>query len=660
MVTTALQNVNTTASQPKIIVVGAGPVGIRFTQELLKHQPEAEVLMMSNEPYRPYNRVQLSAFLAGDVERDQLDLDIPLEHQPNVSFENAKVDHIDSNNKCITDKLGRTFHYDKLVIATGSRAFLPNIDGRDLSGVFLFRNIKDAEHLYARIHSARHIIIVGGGLLGCEAAKALSRYNTQVTLVQQATRLMNKQLDDFGADLLQQKLASFGINIITNDGVRKVHGESRVTGVDTRTGQHIECDTVLFCAGISPNIDLARDAKIKVARGIVVNDQMQTSVHDIYAIGECAEHAGQTYGIVNPGFEQAAVAAAHITGSLPEYKGSISVSRLKVVGEQVCSMGEVADIQERMRQKESTYYDKKAGLYRKVITQKGRLVGAMAVGEWPEMNRVQALFLSGAKVHWWQHWIFKSSGKLWFTDEDADVSTWSEETLVCQCNALSRGVLTQAIEGGCQTLEALQQTTKAGTVCGSCKPLLQQLYLGESTQSEKEIAWLPVMVFSLLAVIAATIIASIPGLTVADSVQTQGWFEQIWNDGFYKQVTGFTLLGLSVIGLLMSLRKRIKSEKLGQFAYWRLLHIVLGALCALVLIFHTGFHTGENLNQLLIFNFLGVLLLGATAGFVVSWSHKLKPTRAMKLRKFWAWTHIVVTWPLPALLMTHILTVYYF
>jgi nitrite reductase (NADH) large subunit len=152
----------------------------------------------------------------------------------------------------------------------------------------------------------------------------------------------------------------------------------------------------------------------------------------------------------------------------------------------------------------------------------------------------------------------------------------------------------------------------------------------------------------------------LPEQSVADSVQTKSWFEAIWNDKFYKQVTGFSLLGLSLIGLLMSLRKRLKFDWLGNFAYWRILHIALGVLCAFTLIFHTGFHMGENLNRLLILDFLGIIVLGSTAGLMISFSHKFSPSKAMSLRKFWSWVHIGFTWPLPALLGIHILTVYYF
>ncbi len=652
------ENVTTQNNPINIVVIGAGPAGIRFAEELHQSLPTAKIQVFSNEPYRPYNRVQLSAFLAGDVEREDLDVELP-EIADNITFSIAAIHDIDRENHIITDVNGTSYSYDKLVIATGARARLPNVPGAEIAGVYSFRNLKDAEYLYARVLRARHIVIAGGGLLGCEAAKALRRYHTEVTLVQQGDRLMNLQLDDHAADKLKQKLEDLGVRVITNDGVRHVHGESRVTGINTRSGEYLECDTVLFCAGIIPNIELARNARLTVSKGILVSDQMQTSDPDIYAIGECCEHAGLTYGLVNPGYEQAAVAAHHIAGELAEYKGSLVVSRLKVVGEQVCSIGEVADLMDRPRQKVLTYKNEDKGIYRKFVLNKGHFTGALAVGEWPEMNRIQEAFVSERRIHWWQGLYFKYTGQIWFGKKASSVTDWPEEALVCQCNHVTRGELSVAIDQGCDTSACLQKKTKAGTVCGSCKPLLEEL-CQSSGEREKEIAWLPILFASVMAVVVSLLIAFLPEPNVSDSVQTTGWFEAIWNDKFYKQVTGFSLLGLSVIGLLMSLRKRLKYDWLGDFAYWRILHIALGVLCALTLIFHTGLHLGENLNRILILDFLGIILLGSLAGLVISLSHRFKPTQAMSIRKFWSWVHIVFTWPLPALLGIHILTVYYF
>lgn len=217
----------------------------------------------------------------------------------------------------------------------------------------------------------------------------------------------------------------------------------------------------------------------------------------------------------------------------------------------------------------------------------------------------------------------------------------------------------QAINTGCMNPNELSKTTGAGTVCGSCKPLLN-LMLGKEDKPEKDKTWFSGAIASLFAILAIIAIAFIPGLQVADSVLNKTFFESIWNDKYWKQVTGFSLLALSVLGLLMSLRKRLSYKQLGQFTYWRLLHIVLGLLCSATLIFHTGFHLGTNLNRLLMINFLSIIAIGALAGVTVSIAHLLKPSLNRKIKNSLTWSHILVTWPLPILLGIHILTVYYF
>ncbi len=655
----------------RVVVIGSGPVGMRFVKELLKKHPLAHIQLYGNEPFQPYNRVQLSALLAGEVTRDDIDLSLPdADTHPNFKYIIATVKQVDTENKFITDGNGELTPFDKLVFATGARAHVPNIPGVDQTGVYTFRNLKDTEFLYTRVTSARHVVVVGGGLLGLEAARALSRLNTQVTLVQQASRLMNRQLDETAAAMLQQQVEALGIRVITSSGVRSIHsakevvpGRSSVTGVTTYAGEAIECDTVVLCAGIKPNTELARESKIKVANGIVVNDDLQTSDDAVYAIGECCEHHGETYGLVNPGLEQAAIAADVVSGGNAKYLGSLTVSRLKVVGQKVYSMGEVADLARRPFQTEVVFEDKKQGTYRKCVFLRGKLIGALAFGEWPELNRVQEAFKQGRTFFPWQLLVFRLTGRLWLNAQSEDVTQWPIETVVCQCNNITQGELTHQLSLGCASVAELSNTTGAGTVCGSCKPLLSQLveqHSGNVAAREKESGWASVLVGSVMAILLAILLIFQPEAQVSDSVQTQGWFEHIWNDGFWKQVTGFSLLGLTLIGLLMSLRKRVGWAWMGKFSHWRTVHTVLGMSCVALLIFHTGFHLGTNLNQLLMINFLAVIVLGAGAGAVVALSHKLSASSSMMVRKTWTWLHILVTWPLPALLATHILSVYFF
>ncbi len=642
-----------------IIVIGAGPAGIRFCLELLKRRVGARITVFGNEPYQPYNRVQLSALLAGDISYDEIITALPDAHKhPNFSHLIAAIHSIDSANKTITDINGATHAYDKLIIATGSRPHQPHIPGIAQAGVYTFRNLKDAEFLFARVSSARHIVVVGGGLLGLESAKALSRFNTRVTVVQQGPRLMNRQLDEEAASELQGIVEGLKIRVITNSGVRRIVGEGRVSGIVTRDQEHIECDTVLICAGIKPNIEIARNAKIKIARGILVNDQLQTSVPDIYAIGECCEHRGSTYGLVNPGYEQAAVLADILSSGNANYKGSLEVSRLKVLGTSICSMGSTSDIAKRPFLHEFKYRNKKSQSYRKIVTLRGRLIGAVGFGDWQESRRVQEAYQHQRRLWPWHILMFVLTGRLFAPAQD-NVKLWPKAAIVCQCNNVSQGELVKAIDNGHDTLVKLHEFTKAGSVCGSCRPLMMQL-LGNTEPLAKQKAWIVTLGASAIAGLIALAIIFLPELRVSDTVQAKNILEGIWNDKFFKQVTGFSLLGMSVIGLSMSFRKRIANKRLGDYAYWRVLHIILGVLCAAVLVLHTGLHLGANFNQILMVNFLGILLLGSLTGAVLSLSHKFSATTAKNIRSFWTWAHVLFTWPFPVLLGFHILTVYYF
>lgn len=641
-----------------IIVIGSGPVGIRFVQELLSREPNTPIKLFGNEPFAPYNRVQLSLVLAGDVGRESIDYELPaVEQHPYFEYIVCAIKSIDIDAQTVVDSLEQTHRYTKLVLATGSRPFVPNIPGISQRGVYTFRNMRDTDALYARLSSAKHIVVVGGGLLGIEAARALRRLNTRITLIHQGHWLMNRQLDEKAAGRLTQKLTDSGIDVIVDSGVRVVHGFNRVEAVTMRNGDKLLCDTVLFCTGVICNLELARDSNIKTARGVIVDEQLKTSAAHVFAIGECCEFNQQTYGFAGPGLDQAAVAADVISGGDSRYLGSSNSSRLKLVNEQVFSAGEVTDFLRHGRHREIIF--QRGHLYRKLVIRNGKLIGMLSIGDWPELPRIQELFQQQRTLMPWRLWLFRLKGRLWLNDSAGDARTWPTGAIVCQCNQLSQGKLVAAIGNGCSTMSTLAEQTRAGSVCGSCKPLLNQL-LGNEAPPEKDKAWLTVLIGSIAALLVTAVIASLPGLTVPDSVQIPAPLGGIWNDKFWKQVTGFSLLGLSAVGLLMSLRKRINSKRLGEFAYWRAFHSILGLLCVAILIIHTGFHLGTHLNRYLMLNFLLVIALGAFTGITVATSHRLRPVLSLKLRKAVAWIHLIVSWPLPLLLAVHILSVYYF
>lgn len=667
----------------RVIVIGSGPVGMRFAKELLNKLPDIKLTIFSNEPCQPYNRAQLSVLLAGEISRDKIDIPLPdIEKHPNFSFVIASIKRIDKESKKIIDQLGNSYHYDILIIATGARAHVPNIEGVDLKGVYTFRNIKDTENLYARVTSARKVVVIGGGLLGLEAARGLAKFYTQVVVVHQGSHLMNRQLDKTASDKLIKKLSELGVTVVVDSGAREFISENnKVAAVKIRTGEIIPCDTVLLCTGIQPNVELARKAKIKVSRGIVVNDYLETSESNIYAIGECCEHRGITYGLLNPGYEQAELAAKGVFKLLigeekkenikikgeekgeeevgTKYAGSLTISRLKVLGENVCSMGNVVDLPKRPFQSEITYHKKSKNIYRKVAVYKGQIIGAAGFGVWPDVGRIQDAYRNEEHIRWWQKYYFKLFGSLWLIQKVQNIKDWPSNAIVCQCNGVSQGEIYNLISKGYEDMESLQNKTLAGSTCGSCKPLLASA-MNQSQFSDNEKNWLLMGLGSLSVFIAISLLLLVPAQETAASVQGVSWFEKIWNDKFWKQISGFSLLGLTLIGLNMSLIKRAKLKKIGSFSLWRVMHIFIGLFCVFILILHTGFHVGNNLNFLLFINFISVLLVGVLTGLVLSFGNKFSAGSNLTLRKFTSWMHIFATWPLPVLLSVHILSVYYF
>ncbi|HBC58158.1 MAG TPA: hypothetical protein DCZ03_13430 [Gammaproteobacteria bacterium] len=367
-----------------------------------------------------------------------------------------------------------------------------------------------------------------------------------------------------------------------------------------------------------------------------------------------------TYGLVQPGLEQAAVAAEHICGNQAQYTGSHTGTRLKVLGQSVFSIGEVVDLVNRPRQHQLIFKrNRQEPLYRQLVIDKGKLVGASGVGPWPEQERVHEQFNSDRTLSLFSQLSFIISGKLWPFSGSGQIDTWPATTIVCQCKSINKERLVKEIHSGASSLPQLQQCTGAGTVCGGCQPLLAQL-CGTKASPEGNSYWFPSIVLCALTMLIAATVIFLPEISQPVSVQEVHWLQQITLDKYWKQVTGFSLLGLALIGMLMSLRKRLDWSWMGKFTNWRLAHIVLGTLCATILILHTGLDMGENLNQLLLINFLLVLAIGATAGSLSSIGQKFLPGNSTAARRLVNWVHIVSTWPLPALLFSHVLSVYYF
>jgi len=641
-----------------IVIVGSGPVGVRLAQELARRAPHLGVVLYGAETREPYNRVRLSSLLAGELGWDALTRDLRLPAHAGLEARlGCAVVSIDREARRVCDAAGHSEGYSALVLATGSTPYVPAIPGIKLDGVYTFRDYEDAQQLFARCVRSRRTVVLGGGLLGLEAARAMRRFHTEVIVIEQEAQLMPQQLDQAGAAVLRSHVEKLGIRVVTGDGVRQVYGGLSVSGVRLRSGTLIDCDTLVVATGIRPNVGLARAAGISVGRGIRVDDGLRTSDPAIFAAGECAEHRDIVYGLVAPGLEQASVIAARLSGAEASYAGSTMATRLKVLDLPVFSIGRVRENDRLDLARSHVHRPADGNHYGKLVTERGRLIGAIVIGAGGEIGRLQEAVTRTRRMLPWQTWRFRRSGSPWPDVELTSVLGWPDAVAVCNCTGVTRGQLGAALAGGCASAEALAAATGASTVCGSCRPLLAELAgnAGPALAARGARALLG----TSGAAIALALLALAFAIPYASTVQVPWQWDLLWREGFWKQVSGFTVLGLSVLALALSLRKRIRRFTLGDFAHWRVAHALIAALTLAGLAAHTGGRLGSNLNFALMATFLGVIALGSVTGGVVAFEHRLG-ARGARLRRAWTWAHLLLFWPVPVLLGMHVFKTYYF
>ncbi len=660
---------NVDRGKAHFVIVGGGPVGTRAAQELARLS-DKRILQFSDESWGPYNRVKLTPLLAREVNLGQV-------RQPFDTMTAARVERMDARRitaidpaeHIVEDHTGEAWRYEKLILATGSRPHRPLLPGVELSGVYTFRNLNDAQALIARVHRSRKAVVIGGGLLGLEAARGLHGHGLDVTVVEHEAHLMARQLDRAGGDLLRAEIEALGMGVKTATAAREIVGPGRVEALELSNGEIIPCDTIVICTGVRSNMEIARDAGIDVGRAIRVDAEMRTSVPDVFAIGECAEHDGHVEGLVAPGYEQAKVAAIVSSGGVATYQRRQPTTKLKLIGAAVFSAGDIEQIDQRSDVRTHSYASngERAGhpaVYRRLVVSKGRLVGAIAVGVWDEVGRIQDLIAREARVWPWQLRRFRRVGDVLGDAPPDNVINWPAASTVCNCTGVTRGQLGQAIAGGCATIDALANMTSASTVCGTCRPLLLDL-LGSDSAPEPAKWWRVVAVVSLAALLGSILFYGLPRLPAPEMFSVGFAFSKLFVEGALKQISGFTLLGLAVLAAILSLRKRIKWLNFGNFAGWRLVHTGIGLVALATLVAHTGFRLGEQLNFALIVAFLSTLVAGAVGGGIIAFEHRLVAIPAIRQRridprKIALWLHIIACWPLPLLLVLHIMTVYFY
>ena len=643
--------------RPRCLVIGNGMVSHRLCKLLVDRGGTSRLrLIVIGEERRPaYDRVHLTSYFQ-DRDAERLSL-APArwyaDHGIDLRLSDPAV-AIDREARIVRCASGSQHCYDTLVLATGSAPFVPPVPGVDLPGVHLYRTIEDLDAIDAHAARCRTAVVIGGGLLGLEAAKALDDAGLETYIVEMATHLMPRQLDPAAAAVLEGRIARLGIHI--RRGRRIIAIERTPNGLRVRFegDDHLDVGLVVIAAGIRPRDELARAAGLQSGGGIHVDDAMRTSDPRIFAIGECARHRDSVYGLVGPGYQMAGVVADRLLGgSLTLERPDLSAS-LKLLGVHVVTLGDY-----RAHDCRAVTRDH-ADVRRQLLIRRNRIVGAVAIGEWNEVGRIQEAIHQRRRLSVLAERRFRSTGRLYRPSTAVShVADWPAAVRVCNCLGVTRGRLSELIDSGCSSVESITDRCGAGGICGSCRPLIASL-LGSAaapvTQGRRAL-----LVASLLAACLVATIAILKPIPFSDSVQSAlHGIDALWRDPVWKQTSGFTLLGLTTLGLLLSARKRIKRLRFLHYGWWCAAHGILGSAALIALIVHTGLRLGENLNLALMLCFLGLALAGAATGIasVVEAASTTRAVRARRLRPWLTWAHIVLFWPLPVLIAVHVLRVY--
>ena len=464
----------------KIVVIGNGMVGQRFLEQLTSRlSSEAiEVTVFCEEPRAAYDRVQLTSFFAG---KSAMDLSVVPERffqDKAITLRlNDPVIAIDRNKKTVRSARYREVPYDKLVLATGSYPFVPPIPGHDRRGCYVYRSIEDLEVIRAAAKKSRIGTVVGGGLLGLEAAKALKDLGLETHVVEFAPRLMAVQLDEAGSKLLQRKIEALGVTVHTAKSTKEiVNGEAHAHRMVFVDGSALETDIIVYSAGIRPHDALARTAKIAVGErgGISIDEYCRTSDPDIYAVGECALWNGRVFGLVAPGYQMAEIAARHVAGDDSiRFGGADMSTKLKLMGVDVASLGDAMG--KTPDALDYIYTDPVQGIYKKlVVSGDGKqLLGAILVGDATEYNGLLQMALNAIPLPEHPEDLILPARE--GAAKGLGVDMLPAVALICSCNSVSKGGICDAVAAGCTTIGALKKETKAGSTCGGCVPMVKQI-----------------------------------------------------------------------------------------------------------------------------------------------------------------------------------------
>lgn len=453
----------------RLVVIGNGMAGVRAVEEILKINPDAfDITIFGKEPHPNYNRILLSKVLQGDTTVESVTLNDWQWYKDNdiTLYTDEQVTRLCAEDRYVATAKNRIVPYDELIIATGSVPFMLPLPGAEKEGVTAFRDISDCEKMIE--YSVKHskAIVIGGGLLGLEAARGLLNLGMKVDVVHIAEHLMERQLDPQAAEMLRKELENQGMNFLLQTSSAEITGEERVDGIRFADGSWREADLVVMAVGVRPNTEITAETDIEVGRAIKVDDYMRTNLPNIYAVGECVEHRGSVYGLVAPLYEQGKALAAALCGQSHEgYHGSVLSTQLKVSGVDVFSAGEFAENEETVLLK---WYDGVQNTYRKVVLRNQEVVGAVMFGDTSTGSDLLKMIQQKASYEEVEKEFAAPAA-----DKDERIAAMADHDLVCACNGVSKGTIANAIcDGELDNVDDVKACTKASSSCGGCRPLV--------------------------------------------------------------------------------------------------------------------------------------------------------------------------------------------
>ncbi|MEO6093666.1 MAG: nitrite reductase large subunit NirB [Novosphingobium sp.] len=489
-------------ARERLVVIGNGMAGCRAVEEIIERDPTRfDVTIFGAEPRVNYNRIMLSPVLAGEKQFEEIVLNSAEWYDDNgiTLVSGDRVDHIDRANKAVVSRSGRVEPYDRLLIATGSDPFILPIPGKDLEGVVTFRDLDDVEKMLAAANAGKSrgggdAVVIGGGLLGLEAAHGLSLRGMKVTVIHLMPTLMERQLDEAAAWLLKQELERRGQTILTGANTKEIVGEGgKVAAVRLQDGTEVKADIVVMAAGVRPATELAKSAGLECERGILVDDHMVTSDPSVLAVGECVQHRGLCYGLVAPLWEMCRALADYVTDEPTGYLGSVSSTKLKVSGIDLFSAG---DFSAGDGAEDIVMRDAARGVYKRLVLKDHKIVGAVLYGDTADGNWYFDLLRKQEDVSAIREGLifgqaFTAGGAC--TDPNSAVAALSDEAEICGCNGVSKGKIVKSILDGACSLDAVRSTCKASASCGSCTGQVEALLgltMGADYGGAREVATL--------------------------------------------------------------------------------------------------------------------------------------------------------------------------